>query len=154
MKVCRSNFLNFCNQTSLHGWNFVGKDKIKSCNAIFWISTIFMTFGIGMFWIGFNTKEFFEATVEFNTLSLTTPLDEVYFPAIYIVNKNHIRKSILIALAKDELIKNRTTSTKLFHILVKSINSGKLDEKSSKIASGKLSFHILICMKNFLSFLL
>ena len=133
MEVDRSNFSDFCNQTSLHGWNFLGRGRLNSYK-VFWLFTIFLTFGLGMFWIGFNTKEFIEATVEFSTLSLTTPLDEVYFPAIYIVNKNHIRKSILMALAKDKLIKNRATSTELFHVLVKS-GGGQLDEKTSKIVS-------------------
>ena len=136
MENGQSNFQDFCTQTSLHGWIFLGHGRVKSCK-VFWIVTICVTFGLGMFWIGFNTKEFLDATVDFDTLSLTTPLDEVYFPAIYVVNKNNIRKSVLMALAKDKLIENKTSLTELFHILVRSIDGRKLNETSLKIASGK-----------------
>ena len=56
--------------------------------------TICSALGLGTVLITWNTQEFLEATVDFNTLSMTTPMAEVFFPAIFVINKNiHTRKS-------------------------------------------------------------
>ena len=100
-------FIQFCEETSLHGWNFILKRRIKSLHCAFWFMTICSALGLGTVLITWNTQEFLEATVDFNTLSMTTPMTEVFFPAIYVINKNiHTRKSFAnIYYAPDGMCK-------------------------------------------------
>ena len=93
MEHSESIFNEFCEETSLHGWNFISKRRIKSVHCAFWFLTICSAIGLGTVLITWNTQEFLEATVDFNTLSMTTPMAEVFFPAIYVINKNVLRKS-------------------------------------------------------------
>ena len=96
-------FTEFCRETSLHGWALVAKKSIPSFHCIFWTFTIFSTLSLGIVLITTNTNEFLNATVDFTTLSKTTSMNEVFFPAIYIINKNLARKSIVESffLARD-----------------------------------------------------
>ena len=97
----RNTFNEFCQETSLHGWGFIVKRDLPSCHCVFWILTIFSALSLGIVLISWNTEEFINDTVDFNTLSMTTSLDEVFFPAIYVINKNFVRKSIYDAFFKD-----------------------------------------------------
>ena len=128
-------FFDFCKQTTLHGWDYIGKSKIWSCNFIFWIGIVVVTVGIGMFGIGLNTKEFLDATVEFETLSMTTTMDEVFFPAVYIINKNMIRKSVLMALVNDKSIDN-VSPDELYHIIYSSGFGQQKSDSDMKLALG------------------
>ena len=94
-------FKDFCEQTSLHGWNFLAYSKFKCIHVAFWLSVIIGAFFVCMYCIYQSTAEFVEATVDFHTETLTEPLDKVYFPSIYICNKNVYRKSILMEVLKD-----------------------------------------------------
>ena len=90
----KNTITEFCRETSLHGWKFIAKNKFLSLHCFFWVGTIFSALSLGLVLITWNTAEFMEATVDFTTLSMTTSMNEVFFPAIYIINKNFIRKSI------------------------------------------------------------
>ena len=100
---------DFCEQTSIHGWNFLAFSQFKSQHVILWLLTIFGAFIGCAFMITMNVTEFSNATVDFQTETLTKSLDQVYFPSIYISNKNPMRKSIFMDILKDENVDNVTT---------------------------------------------
>ena len=99
-------FKDFCEQTSLHGWNFLAYSKFKCIHVAFWLSVIIGASFVCMYCIYQSTDEFIEATVDFQTETLTEPLDNVFFPSIYISNKNVYRKSILMEVLQDPILSN------------------------------------------------
>ena len=100
---------SFCEQTSIHGWSFIAFSKFKLFHAIFWLIVIVGAFAGCLSMIYDNAMEYKEATVEFQTETLTESLDNLFFPSIYISNKNAIRRSYFMELLKDPKVKNITT---------------------------------------------
>ena len=107
MEGSKSVFTEFCQETSLHGWNFITRRKTFSFHSAFWFLTIISSLGLGTVLITWNTQEFLEATVDFNTLSMTTSMEKVFFPAIYVINKNLIRKSATYAFSPSDDSKDK-----------------------------------------------
>ena len=107
MEGSKSVFTEFCQETSLHGWNFLARRKTFSFHSAFWFLTIISSLGLGTVLITWNTQEFLEATVDFNTLSMTTSMEKVFFPAIYVINKNLIRKSATYAFSPSDDSKDK-----------------------------------------------
>ena len=57
------------------------------------------------------------ATVSYELESPTIPLDDVYFPSVVICNMNILRKSFIMALMKDPVLKSMTTYEDLLQII-------------------------------------
>ena len=95
-------FRDFCEQTSLHGWNFFPYTEFKKWHVTFWTFVLCGTFTCCSIMIYLNSSEYMDATVAFNIESPTNPLNEVYYPAIIICNKNVVRKSIGLELVAYE----------------------------------------------------
>ena len=111
MEDSKGVFTEFCQETSLHGWNFIAKRRLSSFHSVFWLLTIFSALSLGIVLITWNTQEFLEATVDFNTISMTTSMEKVFFPAIYVINKNLIRKSATHAFAPSDDSKEKINQT-------------------------------------------
>ena len=95
----RAGFKEFCEQTSLHGWSFIRFDKFK-LSTIFWLISIIAAILVCSQLTLQNANEYKEE-VEFNVETLTANLDEVYFPAIYLINKGKMRKSTTLQLMHE-----------------------------------------------------
>ena len=67
-------FEDFCQQTSIHGWSFLSFRGYGLFQALFWVTIIASSFGGCMYMISLNVQEFNEATIEFETISLTESL--------------------------------------------------------------------------------
>ena len=94
-------FRTFCEQTSFHGWNLIALSQFKASHVVFWLLTIITSF-LGLSYMVYrNTSNFNEAKVAFHIQSPSEPLDEVYFPAIYLINKNMFRKSVNQGFASE-----------------------------------------------------
>ena len=76
----KEHFKVFCEQTSLHGWNFLAYSKFKCIHVTFWLSVIIGAAFVCTFCIYQNTEEFIEATVDFQTA----------YPA-YLINANAVK---------------------------------------------------------------
>ena len=109
-------FKDFCEQTSLHGWNFLLFRNFKSRHVMFWTFIIISAFTWCVVMIYLNAKEFSEATVDFQTETLTKPLNDVHFPSIFISNKNMFRKSIINEILQDEAVSNFTSTAELLSL--------------------------------------
>ena len=84
----------FCEQTSFHGWNLIALSQFKPGHVVFWLFMIISSFFALSFMVYNNAIDFSEAKVAFHIESPSKPLNEVYFPAIYLINKNGFRKSL------------------------------------------------------------
>ena len=91
-KMGKLEFCNFCQNTSLHGWGFIALGKFKPLQILFWTFTVLSALCLCVTFISQNTEEFLNG-VEFSTETITEPLDEVYFPAIYVISKNQFRQT-------------------------------------------------------------
>ena len=97
----RIRFTDFCQQTSIHGWNFLSFRGYGIIQALFWVTIIAGSLVSCLYMISLNVQEFSEATVEFETKSLTENLDDIFFPSIFIINSNQERKSYLMAMIQE-----------------------------------------------------
>ena len=103
-----STFENFCQNTSLHGWIYVGEKTASKLQKSFWIFTVFMSILLAIFLAYKQTKDFTNATIVTTLDSIDVPLTEIYFPSVVLCNNNQIRQSYL-----DENDLDIKTSTKL-----------------------------------------
>ena len=94
-------FEDFCQQTSIHGWSFLLFKGYGIFQILFWITIIAGSFVSCMYMISLNLQEFKQATVEFETISLTENLDDIFFPSIFVINANQQRKSYLMAMIQE-----------------------------------------------------
>ena len=103
-----STFENFCQNTSLHGWIYIGEKTASKLQKSFWIFTVFMSILLAIFLAYKQTKDFTNATIVTTLDSIDVPLTEIYFPSVVLCNNNQIRQSYL-----DENDLDIKTSTKL-----------------------------------------
>ena len=86
----------FCQRTSLHGWNFCFREDRPVLHTIVWLGLIFFSWLVVGFLIYENALDFSRATVSYNLESPTVPLSEVFFPSIALCNMNSLRKSFIL----------------------------------------------------------
>ena len=171
-KMLSENFSQFCDMTSLHGWNFFYYKKFHHTQTLFWALVIFcmgvmsgyfisiQVFGKIMILLNMKYKDiilsltnniiifsdFFESTVVYNIDSPTVSLDHVFFPSIVICNMNNLRRSFIYSLMEDESIQNITKIDDL-KILIDNVflSGGKSDllKEEEKLIERKL---ILKCL--------
>ena len=91
----------FCEQTSFHGWNLIALSQFKPGHVVFWLLVIISSFVGLSFMVYNNAIDFSKAKVAFHIESPTETLNDVHFPAIYLINKNLIRKSLTQRFANE-----------------------------------------------------
>ncbi len=77
----------YCEQTSLHGWYYIAKDKKFK---IVWASIVLASVAVASLFIYKASEEFTKSTVVTTIQSTTVPLSEVYFPAVTVCNINQV----------------------------------------------------------------
>ena len=80
----------YCEQTSLHGWYYIAKDK--KIWKIVWSVIVLASVAVASLFIYEAAEEFTKSTVVTTIQSTTVPLSEVYFPAVTVCNINQVRK--------------------------------------------------------------
>ena len=59
----KNNFRVFCNQTSLHGWQYIAQKHTSTAKHVFWAIIVFLSMGTAFFFLYNNTMDFMDATV-------------------------------------------------------------------------------------------
>ena len=131
-------FEDFCQQTSIHGWSFLQFRGFGCFQVLFWVAIIVCSFGGCMYMISLNVQEFKEATIEFETISLTENLDEIFFPSIYVINSNQERKSYLMAMIQENNLTEVLDEKKLIRFLLNSTNNRQKDPQVEELWKGIL----------------
>ncbi|TRY67488.1 hypothetical protein TCAL_07642 [Tigriopus californicus] len=57
------NFRTFCNQTSLHGWQYIAQKHSSSAKHVFWAMIVSLSMATASFFLYNNTMDFMDATV-------------------------------------------------------------------------------------------
>ena len=87
------HFSSFCEDTTLHGWQYVDKQTFTKLQKIFWGVILFLS-GVGAtLFLYDNIVIFKNATVVTTIDTMTAPLNEVFFPSITVCNLNQARMS-------------------------------------------------------------
>ena len=100
----------FCNQTSLHGWQYITQrpetdgfwagDREQSSHTnlitlsgfkhVFWSIIVCVAMGCAAIFLYSNTIDFMNATVVTTVDTMTVPLSEVFFPSVVVCNINQV----------------------------------------------------------------
>lgn len=103
LKEIMENFQAFCNQTSLHGWQYITQRQgtqgfWSGFKHIFWSVIVCVAMGCAAIFLYNNTIDFMNATVVTTVDTMTVPLSEVFFPSVVVCNINQVRKSFFAEL--------------------------------------------------------
>ena len=88
-----STLKQYCQQTSLHGWNYIANDKKEW--KIVWGLIVLASIAMASTFIYTATEDFLNSTVVTTIQSTTVPLSEVYFPAVTVCNINQVSTVML-----------------------------------------------------------
>ena len=96
----RQDFWQFCNQTSLHGWQHLINHE-NMILKLFWLVSILVTISLSIICILTNTNEYLNAKTVPITVSTTKSLEDVTFPSVTICNLNQVEASFLKRMDLD-----------------------------------------------------
>ena len=96
MVSIKETFCSFCNQTSLHGWQFLGQHERSSKSpwqVFYWLVAVTISLTLGITYMICNIKEYNNAVPITSLDNVTIPLSEIYFPSVAVCNINQVRQS-------------------------------------------------------------
>ena len=111
-------FHNFCRQTSMHGWQFIGDRQFGFRQALFWIFVILGSMGALSFFWQEAISEYTASTVKVDIKDRSAPLDKAFFPSVMICNINPLRKSFIYWLEENLKLEGDEVSVgELFRVI-------------------------------------
>ena len=88
-------FHDFCSQTSMHGWRFLGDRQFGCGQGIFW-TTVITTSLIGLTFLSKDAiNEYTASTIKVGIEDRTAPLTNAFFPSVILCNISPLRKSFI-----------------------------------------------------------
>ena len=63
LKVTMENFSTFCQQTSLHGWQYIAQKQTSNMKHVFWAIIVSLSMGTAALFLYNNTMDYLHATV-------------------------------------------------------------------------------------------
>ena len=88
-------FHDFCSQTSMHGWRFLGDRQAGSGQAIFW-AIVITTSLIGLTFLSKDAiNNYTTSTIKVEIEDRSAPLTDAFFPSVIICNISPLRKSFI-----------------------------------------------------------
>ena len=111
-----ATFRAFCNQTSLHGWHYIGQKNASIFQRIFWIVILLLSILTTILFLYNSTLDFLHATITTSIDTMTAPLSEIFFPSVAVCNLNQVRLSFFEELGVYE---NETMKKALYDHYIK-----------------------------------
>ena len=109
---------DFCSQTSMHGWHFVGDRQFGFGQTLFWILIILGSMGALSFFSHEAITEYTDSTIKVDIKDRSAPLDKAFFPSVVICNISPLRRSFIYWLADNlELEGNKISVSELFRVI-------------------------------------
>ena len=71
LKVTMQNFSTFCNQTSLHGWQYIAQSHTSSLKHVFWALIVSLSMATAAIFLYNNTMDYLHATVRTRKNNIT-----------------------------------------------------------------------------------
>ena len=94
METFQRKFSEYCQQTSLHGWQYVQSEK-GIFRKLVWSIFLLVSFLLAVALCVRSIHLFLDSTTITTINSMKTPNDDIRFPNIYICNLNKVTKSFL-----------------------------------------------------------
>ena len=66
LRATLANFSTFCQQTSLHGWQYIAQKNSSSAKHMFWAVVVSMSMATAALFLYNNTMDYLNATVRAN----------------------------------------------------------------------------------------
>ena len=88
-------FQDFCSNTSMHGWFFLGSPTTSKAQKVFWLLVILSSAGIAVYLLQDTLDSFTSTTTKINIHDRSADLLEAYFPSVVVCNINPLRKSFI-----------------------------------------------------------
>ena len=133
MKTIRNWLVQFCQQTTLHGWSYIVNEKGIFAKVL-WIIAQIVFVSFASFLMTSNFMVYLNSTTKTSLESTTSSLDDLAFPGIFICNNNQVKASFLSQLTNY----NKSWSSSLKEKVWKSFNRQFIhgnDEKDKELAS-------------------
>merc|ERR1711994_774760 len=92
-EVHRSNFRNFCEETSLNGWKYLSKPDLSILARLFWLIIVILSIFAACCLCYVVVNHFLNTYVLISINDVSADLDHVIFPSFVICNLNQARKS-------------------------------------------------------------
>ena len=109
---------NFADQTSMHGWRFIGDRQFGFGQALFWTLVILGSMGALTFLSYQAITEYTDSTIKVEIKDRSAPLDEAFFPSVVMCNISPLRKSFIYWLADNlELEGEKVSVSELFRVI-------------------------------------
>ena len=109
---------NFADQTSMHGWRFIGDRQFGFGQALFWIFVILGSMAALTFFSHQAITEYTDSTIKVDIKDRSAPLDEAFFPSVVMCNISPLRKSFIYWLADNLKLEGGEVSvSKLFQVI-------------------------------------
>lgn len=109
---------NFTDQTSMHGWRFIGDRQFGFGQALFWTLVILGSMGALTFFSYQAITEYTDSTIKVDIKDRSAPLDEAFFPSVVMCNISPLRKSFIYWLADNlELEGGKVSVPELFRVI-------------------------------------
>ena len=109
---------NFADQTSMHGWRFIGDRQFGFGQALFWTLVILGSMGALTFFSYQAITEYTDSTIKVGIKDRSAPLDEAFFPSVVMCNISPLRKSFIYWLADNlELEGGKVSVSELFRVI-------------------------------------
>ena len=105
-------FSQYCQETSLHGWQYVQLEK-RILLKLMWFFVILLYYVTATIFICKNFHEYNNGATIVTIKSTTASLDEVTFPSLYVCNLNQFTRSFLANIGVNEVDEEYTM--KLLH---------------------------------------
>jgi len=152
MKEIMENFQAFCNQTSLHGWQYITQRPETDgfwagFKHIFWSIIVCVAMGCAAIFLYSNTIDFMNATVVTTVDTMTVPLSEVFFPSVVVCNINQVRKSFFAELG---IYENETFIRQVYQDFILGKANHSFQQEDFEVSARKRAVHEQI-MKEYLA---
>ena len=80
LKVTMENFSTFCQQTSLHGWQYIAQKQTSNMKHVFWAIIVSLSMGTAALFLYNNTMDYLHATVSpYQTIAILFPFNLMQF---------------------------------------------------------------------------
>ena len=102
LRATLANFSTFCQQTSLHGWQYIAQKNSSSAKHMFWAVVVSMSMATAALFLYNNTMDYLNATVRANFYLKSRDVD--FRITMEWMDWNHFWRSILYWTAWTSLI--------------------------------------------------
>ena len=109
---------DFTDQTSMHGWRFIGDRQFGFGQALFWTLVILGSMGALTFFSYQAITEYTDSTIKVDIKDRSAPLDEAFFPSVVMCNISPLRKSFIYWLEDNLKLEGEEVSvSELFRVI-------------------------------------